>query len=347
MQGRKTRHLLSIQRQFALNITQAYRTTATSALNVLAGLVPLHISTEREAVFQQVKQLRTPATLEDIAYWPDDYEKSINILERHPATQGDNCDTVKVTLRQQIERMQMHTTYYYTDGSKMDDNVGCALVAFRNHQEISHWKGHLHGNNSVFQGEALAIHKAVKQIAEQKLYNTIIVSDSMSALQAIENTMHTSALIHDIQSLLRDTIHLNTRLAWTKAHAGNIGNEKADLLAKDAALNKEAEALTVPWPHSTLKRKLHLQAQSVWQAEWDAAHTGRRTHCHLLYVNPARLYSNPHMVRYITGHGTISGVLCEARYRQNRPLQLRPPRYSGTLRHRVSNYKRTAYPYSH
>ncbi|XP_035212275.1 uncharacterized protein LOC118186298 [Stegodyphus dumicola] len=192
----------------------------------------------------------------------------------------------------QPEDIQMFNTLIFTDGSKMDHNVGCAFVTFQGQEQVTQWKGHLHGNNSVFQGEAVAIQKAVQYIASNNIKKAVIVSDSMSALRSLQNPAHSSSIVQEIQSLLRQFKHLEARLTWTKAHAGNMGNEAADLLAKDAALNKEAEELALPWPHSTLKRMLHLQALSKWQAEWDIAETGRRTHYHLLYVNPARLYSN-------------------------------------------------------
>ncbi|XP_035222496.1 uncharacterized protein LOC118195315 [Stegodyphus dumicola] len=203
----------------------------------------------------------------------------------------------------QPEDIQMFNTLIFTDGSKMDHNVGCAFVTFQGQEQVTQWKGHLHGNNSVFQGEAVAIQKAVQYIASNNIKKAVIVSDSMSALRTLQNPAHSSSIVQEIQSLLRQFKYLEARLTWTKAHAGNMGNEAADLFAKDAALNKEAEDLALPWPHSTLKRMLHLQALSKWKAEWDISETSRRTHYHLLYVNPARLYSNPHLVRYVTGHG--------------------------------------------
>ncbi|XP_035218788.1 uncharacterized protein LOC118192019 [Stegodyphus dumicola] len=269
MQSRKVRHLSSIQRQFMLNITRAYRTTATSALNILAGLVPLHISAEREAVLQQVKQLRQPATLYEETYWPRDYEIPANPLEFHPAQQSVG---VRINLKGRPEDMNRYNTRIFTDGSKMDDNVGCAYVMFQGQEQVAQWKGHLNKNNSVFQGEALAIQKAVQHIAYHNIRNAAIVSDSMSALQAIQNPAHTSTIIKEIQYHLRQTEHLHVRLAWTKAHAGNTCNEAADLpRERRSPQHKKQEELEIPWPHSTLKRHLHLQAL--------AKVAGRMGHC--------------------------------------------------------------------
>ncbi|GBO32143.1 hypothetical protein AVEN_97409-1 [Araneus ventricosus] len=47
--SQKSRLLNSIQRKFLLNITRAYSTTPTAALQVIEGITPLHIKAEQEA----------------------------------------------------------------------------------------------------------------------------------------------------------------------------------------------------------------------------------------------------------------------------------------------------------
>ncbi|KFM60044.1 hypothetical protein X975_01371, partial [Stegodyphus mimosarum] len=117
------------------NPDSAYRTTATSALNILAGLVPLHIIAEREAVLQQVKQLRQPATLYEDTYWPRDYEIPANPLEYHPAQQRVG---VRINLKGRPDDMNRHNTRIFTDQkSKMDENVGCAYVMFQGQEQVA------------------------------------------------------------------------------------------------------------------------------------------------------------------------------------------------------------------
>ncbi|XP_035231116.1 uncharacterized protein LOC118202989 [Stegodyphus dumicola] len=260
MQGRKVRHLQSLQRQFALQITRAFRTTSSSALNVMAGLIPLHLLLQGTGLRIFLKDVTLPPI---------------------PSIQ------------------------YYTDGSKIDQQTGCALVAFHNGQSIYQWLGHLHGNNSVFQAEALAILKAVQHCKTSGAMEAIIITDSLSSLQAIQNPRHSSSLISDIQCELRNQVGNNITLAWTKGHAGDHGNTLADKLAKSAAENTDAEAeeVILKWPTSHLKRALLLKVISQWQLEWDTDETGRRTYNHITYVDQCRQITNHQLVRYISGHG--------------------------------------------
>ncbi|XP_035215681.1 uncharacterized protein LOC118189217 [Stegodyphus dumicola] len=167
MQGRKVRHLQSLQRPFLLNITKAFKTTSTAALNVISGIMPLHISVEREAAQQLVIQLHKMATFGDVIYSPEDLERDYDLLDTHPAMQ---CIGVNVNL----ENNEPKTNRYielYTDGSKLDENVGCAYAVIQQHNIQHTWKGHLHANNSVFQGEVTAIAQTLLYVTRKKICN--------------------------------------------------------------------------------------------------------------------------------------------------------------------------------
>ncbi|XP_035219517.1 uncharacterized protein LOC118192637 [Stegodyphus dumicola] len=299
MQGRKVKHLLSIQRPFLLNVTKAFRTSPTNALCVLAGLLPLHLSVEKEAAYQEITQLGNLTTFRDELYSPAEFEQKMIRLADHPSTQGQG---VKISIKQNTN-VKEDDLVYYTDGSKLDENTGCAYVALRQQSTIAQWKGHLDTNNSVFQSEVMAIKQALLTIIQQRQRDSFIITDSLSSLYAIVNPVHSSPLIAEIQTHLRDHSHLNTRIEWTKAHVGNRGNEQADQLAKEAARNINAEHITIPWPVSYLKKSLKHKAKSVWQEEWDTGETGRRAHYHVPTVDSDRLIVHAQMVRYITGHG--------------------------------------------
>ncbi|XP_035229175.1 uncharacterized protein LOC118201228 [Stegodyphus dumicola] len=231
MQGRKVRHLQSLQRQFALQITRAFRTTSSSALNVMAGLIPL-TSTYSAGSSNTIRQV----------------------------LQGTG---LRIFLKD-VTLPPIPSIQYFTDGSKIDQQIGCALVAFHNGLSIYQWLGHLHGNNSVFQAEALAVLKAVQHCKTSGAMEAIIITDSLSSLQAIQNPRHSSSLISDIQCELRNQVGNNITLAWTKGHVGDHGNTLADNLAKSAAENTDAEAeeVILKWPTSHLKRALLLKVIS-------------------------------------------------------------------------------------
>ncbi|XP_035229176.1 uncharacterized protein LOC118201229 [Stegodyphus dumicola] len=286
MQGRKVKHLQSIQRPFLLNITRAFRTSPTNALAVLAGILPLSISVEKEATYQIVKQLGQTTQFGEEVFTADNLERAVISLDRHPSLQGRG---VNVNLKQTTRSTNIDVTYY-TDGSKIDDSVGCAYAALKEGRIVSQWKGHLEAHNSVFQSEATAISYALQAIIQQRLYNSYIITDSLSTLCAILNPTHSYPIIAAIQEYLRAHKELKINLEWTKAHIGNHGNETADRLAKEAAHNVEAVPVQT--------------ALALWQAAWDNEDTGRRAHTFLPKVDSELLVARPQMVYYyITGHG--------------------------------------------
>ncbi|GBM62841.1 hypothetical protein AVEN_35146-1 [Araneus ventricosus] len=67
---------------------------------------------------------------------------------------------------------------------------------------------------------------------------------------------------------------MQKNVSWVKAHAGNIGNENADQLAKDATQHGQPYSLTkLPKPHRKgLLRKSMLEE---WQTLWKNGDTGR------------------------------------------------------------------------
>ncbi|KFM63786.1 hypothetical protein X975_17870, partial [Stegodyphus mimosarum] len=77
----------------------------------------------------------------------------------------------------------------------------------------------------------------------------------MSVLQALKNRHHTPTII-EIQQLLRHNQQTSFKLIWLKGHAGIEGNEMADQLANEAAINSDAQNVTAPIPTSHLKRIL-------------------------------------------------------------------------------------------
>ncbi|XP_035214414.1 uncharacterized protein LOC118188154 [Stegodyphus dumicola] len=210
MQGRKVRHLNTIQRPFALGITRAYRTTSTDAINVLAGLLPLHIRVEEEAARQHVLQLKRAVTFDEETYYPEDYETNVCPLNIHPAVKGKGVFvTINPTTTHRPGEFIM-----YTDGSRIDEKVGCAYVAMTHDTVNEQWKGQLRQNNRVFQSEAVAIAKAIRYLHTHQHNHATIKTDSLSSLYAIWNPDHPSDIIQGIQKNLRENFPYRTKLEW-------------------------------------------------------------------------------------------------------------------------------------
>ncbi|GBM40800.1 hypothetical protein AVEN_80806-1 [Araneus ventricosus] len=85
LSARQSRVLNSIQRKFLLNITRAYSTTPTAPLQVIEGIIPLHIKAEQEAVYARTARLRKTSNYNNINFNPNNYEDGITSIKFHPA----------------------------------------------------------------------------------------------------------------------------------------------------------------------------------------------------------------------------------------------------------------------
>ncbi|XP_035233305.1 uncharacterized protein LOC118205117 [Stegodyphus dumicola] len=265
----------------------------------MSGLLPLHFRIEEEAIIQTVKHLRKQLTYDDFTYQADQYEQLVLPTALHPALKGIGVKILSNT----AEDEPASNVKIYTDGSRIEDNVGCSFIVTIENGVIHTWQAHLQSNNSVFQSEVVAIKHAIDYLINMKIPTGIILTDSLSSLHALVNPDHRSTIIQDIQRTVRDHQSKNYYLKWVKAHVGNAGNELADQMAKEAAVNSNVLNLTIPWPYSHLKRITRLRAISKWQQQWDSSPTGRRTAFHIAYVDPDRNIGNSLLIRYIRGHG--------------------------------------------
>lgn len=105
----------------------------------------------------------------------------------------------------------------------------------------------------MYQSELLAILNAL-QWTETTHYKRIgLFTDSQSSLQALENIMSQDYLINEIIKLLQST-DKTYYFKWVRGHAGLMGNELADKLAKEATLQSStALKIFFPFPASYIK----------------------------------------------------------------------------------------------
>ncbi|GBO00381.1 hypothetical protein AVEN_52679-1 [Araneus ventricosus] len=162
----------------------------------------------------------------------------------------------------------------FTDGSKLNERVGCGIVCFDEmNQEIWSLSHRLSDNSSVFIAEAFAILFAVKRVY-QLAQEILILSDSRSVLMALESVGEQTSLIEVIKSILKD--HRNIKLGSVKAHIGISGNEKADLLAKEAT-RKEQIDTHIKYSKTWLKNCFNTYIIRNWQSRWENSKNARYT----------------------------------------------------------------------
>ncbi|GBM07857.1 hypothetical protein AVEN_96479-1 [Araneus ventricosus] len=162
----------------------------------------------------------------------------------------------------------------FTDGSKIGNRVGAAFVHYAEKQEITKSQYGLADHNIVYMAEVFAIHKAIGYILDHELYDVKIVSDSRSALMIVEFLSDNREFIWQIKKRLKDREDI--KLMWVRAHKGEMGNERADLLAKEAS---NRDSVDVQFTYSKLKiRNINnKKLTEYWQCRWMQSKNGKWT----------------------------------------------------------------------
>lgn len=122
---------------------------------------------------------------------------------------------------------------------------------------------------SVFTSEAWAIHNAILTAIDLKVNKVLIVSDSRSVLEALQNPSprRNNHLILRIKSNLEKAReqNINLQLLWIPSHHGIPGNEAVDLLAKRAMVEGSYPLhFKVPYTdiHAIRKAKMENQFEA-------------------------------------------------------------------------------------
>jgi ribonuclease HI len=134
------------------------------------------------------------------------------------------------------------------------------------------------------QAEQLAIAKALEtlettDIEENSPCTAAIITDSRISLGSIKKVNNHSYLIDEIRERLSKLERSNwtVAFAWVKAHAGILGNELADQLAKTAARAKDKTTSYSRIPLSTLFRELEEESKLKWQQKWEESPKAAQT----------------------------------------------------------------------
>ncbi|GBP96819.1 Putative 115 kDa protein in type-1 retrotransposable element R1DM [Eumeta japonica] len=188
-----------------------------------------------------------------------------------------------------VDRLAIVGPHIYTDGSKTEGKVGAALTEWRDEMESGNSTFRLESFCTVFQAEMFALHKAIKRVKKGKDRLVNIFSDSKSSLQM--------------------------KCAYSvRAHAGTTGNERADELARNAALKKKTAADYDRYPLSYAKKVIRAASLGEWQQRYTEGGTGEITKCFFPRVEGAyrvlsRFTITPPIAQTLTGHGGFAQYL--------------------------------------
>jgi ribonuclease HI len=193
----------------------------------------------------------------------------------------------------------------FTDGSKININgtgfTGSGYVIYGLHtlddtgnpKILYEQSAYLGTTTTVFQAEVFAIGHAVHHILiNRQLLADIncvdIITDSKSALQALDGITSSSKLVIDCMKALDKLAELTiVKIHWIKAHVGHIGNERADQLAKKGTQNiTYATEPILPVPKAWIKRKINNYLYQEWTNRWLGNMEARQTKIFFPTPNP-------------------------------------------------------------
>ncbi|XP_060804988.1 uncharacterized protein LOC106141549 [Amyelois transitella] len=270
--------LRAFQRAFAIRAIRGFHTISAVAAEALAQFPPLHLVI-KEAY--EVHNIKTTGTFEDL---PQDIKlhRRVPIKDLlHPAKRISISFAETTTQIDTNDLINPDAPNIFTDGSKKEDGqAGASFVVMKEDQQPVIKKFKLCRTASVFMCELFAIAEALKWLknSNRNFAEALIFSDSQSSLKAIQDRSNTDPLVNQIHHLISflSSIHITVKFIWSKAHAGIVGNEIADVAAKEAAEKKTATLLN-HFPLSHAKRLLRQRTLDAWQSEYEAAPQGAIT----------------------------------------------------------------------
>ncbi|XP_075979228.1 uncharacterized protein LOC142978606 [Anticarsia gemmatalis] len=333
------KQLNALQRSFAQKLCRAYRTTSLNATLLLAGILPLDLRVRESATLYEAKRGVPQPAIGD-----REVERMTSALVRpHPAEQTE-LELGRLVDEEQLRNNSNFAVRIFTDGSKIEGKVGAALSIWRGEAETKTLKLKLALPTycTVYQAELLALCEAAKEANKRKEATFAVYSDSMAALQTVVNP----AALHPLAVETRDAIkNCNTQnksvsLFWVKAHAGLEGNERADILAKEAALGSKCRPKYDRCPVSYVKRIIRSESLDEWGRRYSLGTTAKITKMYFpsaidAYRIVRKINLDHEVTQALTGHGGFSEYLTRFKCKED-PTCICEPGQLETLPHLVS-----------
>lgn len=297
-----------IQRLFAIRISKSHRTVSLNSSILLARILPLDLRVQEQKGLYEIKRGRPIDEIPDAVL-----ETRTHPFDHPHPSQRPGLEFSHVTSVEEAAENQNWPSAY-TDGSKIEGKVGMAVTIWVDGAETRYSAHRLSDFCSVYQAELAAILRATEMLAREPKCR--ILSDSRSALESLAQPDPINPITAEIQCRVREAqsagrhIHLH----WVKAHVGIPGNERADELAKKAALKDKRAPVYDRFPISFGKRVLRERTEALWQARYLQAEGGSVTR--LFFKDVRRAYKILGRLRMdnlysliFTGHGGVRQYL--------------------------------------
>ena len=202
------------------------------------------------------------------------------------------------------------TAFAFTDGSCLTNPGPCGAGAaiYTDHHQPVHLKRPVTRRGSILLGELVAIlitlEYVLENIANIPCRLLKIFSDSQSTVGILTLNWKDTSYREVTQDIRKTINHLQQRnivveIDWTPGHSSIAGNDVADGLAKEAALEASKfpeERRTTSHPEIKLACRQYISSQ--WQRRWEQSDTGRDFYSYCPKVDFKRLFDQPSKEAY-------------------------------------------------
>ncbi|XP_072398323.1 uncharacterized protein [Diabrotica undecimpunctata] len=159
--------------------------------------------------------------------------------------------------------------HIYTDASKISTGVGAAVITPNITLEYK-----LPCLSCIHTDELYAIYQALVHINSSNISNALIITDSLSSINTINQlyTKHPIALLIKKELATIQNNNYTVQFLWGPSHIGLQGNEEADRTSEaQQARNSETASKVRDVVLNDLKSFIKVKVENLWQNQWDSS----------------------------------------------------------------------------
>ncbi|GBP54617.1 hypothetical protein EVAR_35879_1 [Eumeta japonica] len=158
---------------------------------------------------------------------------------------------------QTLDRLTVIGPHIYTDGSRIESKAGATFTEWRYGEETWFSTLRLDPFCTVFQAEMIALRRTIQTVKKGKDGLVNVFSDPRSVLEVLTGPVIYHPLAHEARRDISEIVGEGrvVRLFKIRAHVGIADNERADELARRAALTKKTAAGNDKFPLSYGKKR--------------------------------------------------------------------------------------------
>lgn len=201
----------------------------------------------------------------------------------------------------------------YADGACKDGWGSIGVVQEKGDKLIDVVSKSVGSKCTPFLAELCAIREAVKQAIEAGWKNCKILTDSKWAIHDIQRQIPSNTISRHLKQWLMEKERIT--LEYTRAHAGNAGNERADHLAK-LARGEDAKKEDMVIGLKEVNETIESWGMTKWEKE--ATKEWRPSTKYWEEIKKLTKAKGKYIIEWLTGHGNFRDLMIKKKSTQPR-----------------------------